>query len=92
MNKWSSVELWVGGLISAALSGGAGAVILKVADPKNFHDWHVLGEAAGVLALVGVANYVQKSPLFNALIATPAKGSPDVEVTAAAKPGGTNAS
>ena len=68
------IEIWLRGIIAAAISGGAGGVLTGFAavgiDPQHFNlqagvgaTLHI-GEAAALInAVIGVAAYLQKSPL-----------------------------
>lgn len=71
MKKW---ELWLKGLIAASISGAAGGVLTGLAavgiDPTHFNLSNGLGQtmrigaaAAAINAIIGVAAYLQKSPL-----------------------------
>jgi uncharacterized membrane protein YidH (DUF202 family) len=57
---------WVKALISTAVSSGAGGVALVAVDPATFN-FHTglpkLAEVCGVLALIHVAGFLQKSPI-----------------------------
>jgi Zn-dependent protease len=68
------VEMWLRGLIAATISGGAGGILTGLAaigiDPQHFNltaGWHQtlkIGLAAALInAIIGVAGYLQKSPL-----------------------------
>ena len=68
------VELWLKGLLAAAVSGGAGGMRTGLAavgiDPTHFNLQAGLGStvrigaaAALINAVIGVAAYLQKSPL-----------------------------
>ena len=68
------IRLWLKGLLAAAISGAAGGVLTGFAavgiDPQHFNlqagmaaTLHI-GEAAALInAIIGVAAYLQKSPL-----------------------------
>jgi Zn-dependent protease len=69
-----TVELWLRGILAAAISGGAGGVLTGLAaigiDPQHFnlnaglgHTFQIAGAAAVINAVIGVAGYLQKSPL-----------------------------
>jgi hypothetical protein len=71
MKKW---EVWLRGGIAAAISGAAGGVLTGLAavgiDPTHFNLSSGLGQtmrigaaAALINAIIGVAAYLQKSPL-----------------------------
>ncbi|GAC1632863.1 MAG: hypothetical protein NVS9B14_06720 [Candidatus Acidiferrum sp.] len=71
MNK---LEIWLRGALAAAVSGGAGGVLTGFAavgiDPQHFNLAAGLGAtfrigmaAAVINAVIGVAAYLQKSPL-----------------------------
>ena len=68
------VEIWLKGLIAAAVSGAAGGVLTGFAavgiDPQHFNlqagmgaTLRIAGAAALINAVIGVAAYLQKSPL-----------------------------
>jgi hypothetical protein len=68
------VELWLKGLAAAAISGAAGGVLTGFAavgiDPQHFNlqagmsaTLHIATAAALINAVIGVAAYLQKSPL-----------------------------
>jgi len=68
------LELWLKGLVAAAVSGGAGGVLTGFAavgiDPQHFNlqsgmgATFRIGAAASLInAVIGVAAYLQKSPL-----------------------------
>lgn len=68
------LEIWLKGLLAAAISGGAGGVLTGLAavgiDPTHFNLQAGIGStvriglaAAVINAIVGVAAYLQKSPL-----------------------------
>jgi hypothetical protein len=73
MNK---VEVWLKGVVAAAISGGAGGVLTGFAavgiDPQHFnlqsgmHETLHIGVAAALInSIIGVAAYLQKSPMPN---------------------------
>jgi hypothetical protein len=73
MNRF---ELWLKGILAAAISGGAGGVLTGFAavgiDPQHFNLQSGMGAtmrigaaAALINAIIGVAAYLQKSPLPN---------------------------
>lgn len=68
------VEVWLKGLLAAAISGAAGGVLTGLAavgiDPQHFNLQTGMGAtmrigaaAALINAVIGVAAYLQKSPL-----------------------------
>jgi len=68
------VEIWLKGLLAAAISGAAGGVLTGLAavgiDPQHFNlqsgsgATFCIGSAAALInAVIGVAAYLQKSPL-----------------------------
>jgi hypothetical protein len=68
------LEIWLRGIIAAAISGGAGGVLTGFAavgiDPQHFNLQSGIGAtlrigaaAALINAVIGVAAYLQKSPL-----------------------------
>ena len=68
------VEVWLKGLLAAAISGAAGGVLTGLAavgiDPQHFNLQSGIGAtfrtgaaAALINAVIGVAAYLQKSPL-----------------------------
>lgn len=70
----SQVNLWLKGIAAAAVSGGAGGVLTGLAavgiDPQHFNLQAGIGStmrmaaaAAIINAVIGVAAYLQKSPL-----------------------------
>ena len=70
----SRVEIWVRGMLAAGISGGSGGVMTGLAavgiDPAHFNlqagmgaTVKIAGAAALINALIGVAAYLQKSPL-----------------------------
>ena len=61
-------KLWLKGLISAGIGGGATVLSTIIVAPEVFNLDEGLGKVfavAGVSALVSVANYLKKSPLPN---------------------------
>lgn len=69
-----SVEVWGRGLLAAAVSGGSGGVLTGFAaiglDPQHFnlnegigHAYKIALAGAVINAFIGVATYLQKSPL-----------------------------
>lgn len=67
-------EIWLKGLLAAAISGGSGGVLTGLAavgiDPTHFNLQTGIGAtlriglaAAAINAVIGVAAYLQKSPL-----------------------------
>jgi len=70
------LEIWLRGLLAAAVSGGAGGVLTGFAavgiDPQHFNlqagmgaTSRIAAAAALINAVIGVAAYLQKSPLPN---------------------------
>jgi hypothetical protein len=70
------IELWLKGLLAAAVSGGAGGVLTGFAavgiDPQHFNlqtgmgaTLRIAAAAALINSIIGVAAYLQKSPLPN---------------------------
>jgi len=68
------VEIWLKGLLAAAVSGAAGGVLTGLAavgiDPQHFNlqtgtgaTLRIATAAALINAIIGVAAYLQKSPL-----------------------------
>ena len=68
------VEIWLKGLLAAAISGAAGGVLTGLAavgiEPQHFNLQTGIGAtvrigaaAASINAVIGVAAYLQKSPL-----------------------------
>ena len=68
------IELWLKGLVAAAVSGGAGGIMTGFAavgiDPQHFNlqagmgaTFRIGAAAALINAVIGVAAYLQKSPL-----------------------------
>jgi len=69
-------ELWLKGIIAAAISGAAGGVLTGFAavgiDPQHFNlqtgmgaTLRIAAAAALINSVIGVAAYLQKSPLPN---------------------------
>ena len=67
-------EIWLKGVLAAAISGAAGGVLTGFAavgiDPQHFNlqtgihaTLHIAEAAAIINAVIGVAAYLQKSPL-----------------------------
>jgi len=67
-------EIWLKGVVAAAISGAAGGVLTGFAalgiDPQHFNlqtglnaTLHIGAAAALINAVIGVAAYLQKSPL-----------------------------
>lgn len=64
-----NLEVWVKGLVSAAVSSAAGSVTVVVVDPVTFNlqdGLAKLGTVAAISALIAVANYLKQSPLPSA--------------------------
>lgn len=70
------LEVWIKGVVAAAISGGAGGVLTGLAavgiDPQHFNlqtgmgaTFRIAATAALINAVIGVAAYLQKSPLPN---------------------------
>lgn len=70
----NQVELWLKGALAAAVSGAAGGVLTGFAavgiDPHHFNfqtgvgaTFRIAAAAALINAVIGVAAYLQKSPL-----------------------------
>jgi hypothetical protein len=70
----SHLQIWLKGLLAAAISGGAGGVLTGFAavgiDPQHFNlqsgsaaTLRIGAAAALINAVIGVAAYLQKSPL-----------------------------
>jgi len=68
------IEIWLKGLLAAAVSGAAGGVLTGLAavgiDPQHFNlqtgtgaTLRIATAAALINAIIGVAAYLQKSPL-----------------------------
>lgn len=68
------LQIWLKGLIAAAISGGAGGILTGFAavgiDPQHFNlqtgigaTLRIAAAAAVINAVIGVAAYLQKSPL-----------------------------
>jgi hypothetical protein len=68
------LEIWLRGVLAAAISGGAGGVLTGLAavgiDPQHFNlqsgtgaTLRIAAAAAVINAVIGVAAYLQKSPL-----------------------------
>lgn len=68
------IEVWLRGILAAAISGAAGGVLTGLAavgiDPQHFNLQSGMGAtmrigaaAAVINAVIGVAAYLQKSPL-----------------------------
>lgn len=71
MKKW---EMWLRGIVAAGVSGGAGGILTGLAavgiDPTHFNlnagmgaTMRIGAAAALINAVIGVAAYLQKSPL-----------------------------
>lgn len=70
------LEVWLKGILAAAVSGAAGGVLTGLAaagiDPQHFNlqtgtgaTLRIAAAAALINAVIGVAAYLQKSPLPN---------------------------
>jgi hypothetical protein len=70
----SHLHIWLKGIVAAAISGAAGGVLTGFAavgiDPQHFNlqagmgaTLRIAGAAALINAVIGVAAYLQKSPL-----------------------------
>jgi hypothetical protein len=68
------IEIWLRGILAAAISGGAGGVLTGFAavgiDPQHFNlqsgagaTLRIAAAAALINSVIGVAAYLQKSPL-----------------------------
>jgi hypothetical protein len=68
------LRIWLKGIVAAAISGAAGGVLTGFAavgiDPQHFNlqagmgaTMRIAGAAALINAVIGVAAYLQKSPL-----------------------------
>ena len=74
MSAWANFRVWWRGLAAAAIAGGANGVITGFAavgiDPQHFnlqsgiHETFRMGAAAALInSIIGVAAYLQKSPM-----------------------------
>ena len=74
MSAWTNFQVWWRGLVAAAIAGGANGVITGFAavgiDPQHFNlqtgigaTFRIGAAAALINAVIGVAAYLQKSPL-----------------------------
>ena len=74
MVELKKIEIWLKGILAAAISGAAGGVMTGLAavgiDPGHFNlqagmgaTWRIGVAAALINAVIGVAAYLQKSPL-----------------------------
>ena len=72
--EFKQIELWLKGVVAAAISGGAGGVLTGLAavgiDPQHFNlqtgmsaTLRIAAAAALINAVICVAAYLQKSPL-----------------------------
>jgi hypothetical protein len=72
--RMTRTEIWLKGIVAAAISGAAGGVLTGFAavgiDPQHFNlqagvaaTAHIAEAAALINAVIGVAAYLQKSPL-----------------------------
>jgi hypothetical protein len=80
----SGFQQWLRGLISVAVSSGAGGVTVGIVDPNTFNvhaGLPKLLETCGVLALIHVALYLQKSPIWDAAVQVNAPSADTVNVT-----------
>jgi hypothetical protein len=70
------MHIWIRGILAAAISGASGGVLTGLAavgiDPQHFNLQSAIGStfrigmaAAVINAVIGVAAYLQKSPLPN---------------------------
>lgn len=62
----NSLKVWLYGLFSAVISSAAGCVAIMAVDPHDFNlgtGLPKLGSVAVVLAIIAMANYLQKHPL-----------------------------
>ena len=63
MGEW---QIWVKGIVSAAIGGGSTAVTTMIVAPQDFNlgdGLSKVGAVAAVSAIVAVANYLKQSPL-----------------------------
>ncbi|MGB2672455.1 MAG: hypothetical protein WA621_18700 [Candidatus Acidiferrum sp.] len=74
--EFKQFELWLRGVVAAAISGGAGGILTGLAavgiDPQHFNlqagmgaTLRIAAAAAIINSVIGVAAYLQKSPLPN---------------------------
>jgi Zn-dependent protease len=72
--KIARIEIWLKGMLAAAISGAAGGILTGFAavgiDPQHFNlqagmgaTFRIALAAALINAVIGVAAYLQKSPL-----------------------------
>ena len=72
--RMTRTKIWLKGIVAAAISGAAGGVLTGFAavgiDPQHFNlqagvaaTMHIAEAAALINAVIGVAAYLQKSPL-----------------------------
>lgn len=77
MRRILKLELWIKGLVAAAISGGANGIVTGFAaigiDPSHFnlatglnHTLSIGGISAAISAVLGVALYLRQSPLPSA--------------------------
>jgi hypothetical protein len=73
-SELTRLEIWIRGMLAAGISGASGGVMTGLAavgiDPSHFNlqtgagaTGKIAGAAAFINALIGVAAYLQKSPL-----------------------------
>lgn len=66
MDRFRNLKLWIYGLTSTAISAAAGSVAVVIVDPKDFNLQEGLPKlltVAAVMAIIALANYLQKHPL-----------------------------
>jgi Zn-dependent protease len=74
--NFKRTEIWLKGMLAAAISGAAGGILTGLAavgiDPQHFNlqagmgaTFRIAAAAAMINAVIGVAAYLQKSPLPN---------------------------
>jgi hypothetical protein len=60
----TNIESWIYGLLSAALSGGANAIVtLNLPGVHSDNQWSTIFSSVAIGAIIGVANFLIKSPL-----------------------------
>lgn len=64
----TTIWIWIKGIIAAAIGGASSSITVFIVDPLTFNFAEGLGKlgtVAGIGALLAVAAYLTKSPIWN---------------------------
>ena len=61
LRKEAPMKIWINGLITAAISGGAAAALVVASDPQHL-DFQKTAMLFGAGAIIGILNWLRKNP------------------------------